>query len=298
MEYIIEYENGGSIDVKHLVRANSFLRIRVKISYKKNITIDDLPSVSSSLSLGFILNLEQSDDNATDVVTGGFLQDDIVQSGGVYYVGVTNSYFNDYSSAQETYVEEETMPMTIKDGDVYIYGNYEYRYNRYNASTYWAKNSKDVDGWGVRCINNVADPGPILESINGAPVLIAQYAFYNCTNLTTAPILPDGIINIMYLFRKCSSLKTYAGSVDPDGDFSNYPIPSGVTVFSNVFNGCSNLVVAPKIPKNVTTISGAFKDCNKLLSVYFPCSIPSTTIPNDYPSSVNTARYHYEGCGH
>ena len=60
--------------------------------------------------------------------------------------------------------------------------------------------------------------------------------FYNCRSMVSAPEIPQGVTKItLYsgkignyagIFRECASLKTYAGSRDPDGDFSNFTTES------------------------------------------------------------------------
>ena len=70
------------------------------------------------------------------------------------------------------------------------------------------------------------------------------------------------------MFSGCTSLKTYAGSTDSDGDFSNYTIPSGVTNMRLTFGMCQLLNTAPVIPNSVTWIGRfAFINCTNLKSV-------------------------------
>ena len=46
LNYIIEYENGEEIVSKQLVNNESFLRLKVRVEYKSDITAFDLPTVS------------------------------------------------------------------------------------------------------------------------------------------------------------------------------------------------------------------------------------------------------------
>ena len=82
--------------------------------------------------------------------------------------------------------------------------------------------------------------------------------FQDCTSLTTAPVLPDGLITMNSVFKNCSSLKTYAGSTDADGDFSGYVIPETVTNMFSTFYSCWPLQKAPIIPHSVTDMSYTF----------------------------------------
>ena len=75
--------------------------------------------------------------------------------------------------------------------------------------------------------------------------------FYNCTSLTTAPDLSNCIqlTDIKQTFYSCKNLKTYVGSTDSDGDFSNYVIPSSVTNMKYAFLSCNSIT---KLPANYT----------------------------------------------
>ena len=117
---------------------------------------------------------------------------------------------------------------------------------------------------------------------------IWQYAFYQCSNLTSIT-LKDGITRIMssafgfctnlvsmtlpegitligeYLFSGCSSLTSVS-------------LPSTITkIDEGAFSGCSSLA-SITIPRKVTNIGGrAFDGCKQLSSVTCLASVPSTT---------------------
>ena len=88
--------------------------------------------------------------------------------------------------------------------------------------------------------------------------------FQRCTSLVTAPTIPANVTNMQSTFFNCESLNTYAGSTDPDGDFSNFKIPDGVTNMNGTFNFCQLLVTAPTIPDSVTSMMSTFDCCNSL----------------------------------
>ena len=67
INYIVEYENGQSVSTKQLVSKNSFVRLKVKVEYRKDISVIDLPSSSESLNLSFKVNYVQSDDSDENI---------------------------------------------------------------------------------------------------------------------------------------------------------------------------------------------------------------------------------------
>ena len=71
LNYIIEYQNGESINTKQLVAKNSFVRLKVRVEYRKDITASDLPTTSETLNLAFTVNYVQSDGTASSVADNG-----------------------------------------------------------------------------------------------------------------------------------------------------------------------------------------------------------------------------------
>ena len=71
LNYIIEYQNGESINTKQLVAKNSFVRLKVRVEYRKDITASDLPTTSETLNLSFTVNYVQSDGTASSVADNG-----------------------------------------------------------------------------------------------------------------------------------------------------------------------------------------------------------------------------------
>jgi hypothetical protein len=105
--------------------------------------------------------------------------ENVIPKGGTYYVGVTSTELGNYGGATHVYRAGQQFPETVKDGDVYVYGDYEYRYNmsvskRTSSGAYvsfpeyfWLSNN-NLNKWGVRILDrNKEKYGVILESVNG-----------------------------------------------------------------------------------------------------------------------------------
>ena len=71
LNYIIEYQNGESISTKQLVSKESFVRLKVRVEYRKDITASDLPTTLETLNLAFTVNYVQSDDTGSSVTDNG-----------------------------------------------------------------------------------------------------------------------------------------------------------------------------------------------------------------------------------
>ena len=73
LNYIIEYQNGESINTKQLVAKNSFVRLKVRVEFRKDITASDLPTTSETLNLAFTINYVQSDGTGSSVTNDGMV---------------------------------------------------------------------------------------------------------------------------------------------------------------------------------------------------------------------------------
>ena len=85
-------------------------------------------------------------------------------------------------------------------------------------------------------------------------------------------------------FSGCDNLKTYVGSTDAIGDFSNYVIPAGVLGMANMFDDCVLLKIPPQIPETVTDLGKTFYGCTSL-----------TTAP-EIPKNVNDMYQTFYNC--
>ena len=68
LNYIVEYQNGESINTKQLVEANSYVRLKVKLEYRKDLVASDLPATSETLNLAFSVNYVQASEEGTSNV--------------------------------------------------------------------------------------------------------------------------------------------------------------------------------------------------------------------------------------
>lgn len=81
------------------------------------------------------------------------------------------------------------------------------------------------------------------------PVISAEEAFYGCSNLIQAPILPDSITNMTRAFYNCTNLI----SIDR--------IPLSVENMTYCFRGCEKLKYIRDALHNVVNLTGCFDGC-------------------------------------
>ena len=157
-----------------------------------------------------------------------------------------------------------------EDGTLTISGSGEMKdYTDSSDVPWWFKNNK--------ILSAVVEPGA---------TSICNYAFYDCSNLTSVTI-PEGVTSIGEdAFYKCSNLisVTIPGSVTSIGSaafsgcssLTSVKIPEGVdNIGTRTFYGCSSLT-SVAIPKGVTSIGNlAFDNCSSLSSVTIPNGVTS-----------------------
>ena len=124
--------------------------------------------------------------------------------------------------------------------------------------------------------------------------------FYNCSSLTTIPLLDtSNVIDMSSMFSGCFSLTTI-----PQLDTSN------VTNMNSMFRGCSKLTTIPQLDtSNVTNMSSMFDSCFSLTTIsqldtsnvtnmnqmFYNCS-KLTTIPQLDTSNVTNMVRMFTNC--
>lgn len=141
-------------------------------------------------------------------------------------------------------------------------------------------------------------------SIPSSVTKIGDYAFYNCTNLTSIE-LPSGVTEIGdYAFYNCTNLSslTLPSGVKEIGfsafqgckSLTSVTIPSGVKYISSfTFRDCESLRFI-NLPSDLKYIGEeAFSKCTGLTSIYAfmekPCEIDETTFENE--TIINATLY-------
>ncbi|MBP3550034.1 MAG: leucine-rich repeat protein [Alistipes sp.] len=117
--------------------------------------------------------------------------------------------------------------------------------------------------FGAILISNTYEDGQGILTFDDTVTSIGEWAFYNCTSLTSVTI-PDSVTSIGGgAFAYCTSL-------------TSITIPDSVTLIGDyAFRGCNSLT-SVTIPDSVTSIGeDAFWDCTSLTSVTIPNSVTS-----------------------
>ncbi len=139
-----------------------------------------------------------------------------IPAGATYYSAKTG----------ETLSEGNQYP-EVTSGDIFTYGDYEYRYNMgwHIGPRDWVS-YPNQNGWGVRVIDKTKSSyGAVLSGVNGKVVNTMMHTYFECTSLVTAPIIPDTANDIQYLFGGCTALK------------GNVTIDANPTVYTGCFTG-------------------------------------------------------------
>lgn len=140
------------------------------------------------------------------------------------------------------------------------------------------------NGYAIIRIGNCTDTDIIIPSeYKGKPVtVIREYAFYECTNITSITI-PNSVTNIRdSAFGYCSSLTSIL-------------IPNSVTsIESFVFRHCVSLT-SIEIPNSVESIkNGAFHSCTNLTNITIPNSVISID-SNTFYNCTNLTSITFDG---
>lgn len=182
----------------------------------------------------------------------------VIPDGAKYTIEATNTVLEGNGT--------NTFPDIPATKDTYEEGDYKYTYNSgFDVGTGMDYGSE----WSVAVKDKTkTEYREILSEIAGKPVDYMQYTFQNCTFLTTAPVIPSSVTNMIGTFSGCTSLTTAP------------TIPSSVINMGGTFSGCTSLTTAPVIPSSVTSMGGTFLRCTALTT--------APAIPNGVTSMANT----------
>jgi hypothetical protein len=223
--------------------------ITLKESYlsaltKGNYTISILSNSMTARATFAVTEVEEAPANDPLVHNG------VIPEGGIYYVGSTSTTLGDYTGYSEKYIAGNNFPETVINGDIYVYGDYEYRYNYiydgYAIFNYpWIENA-NINGWSARVLDKTKEYyGDILKTIANKDVTTLYKTFAECPNIVSSPQIPNTVTNLN---------NTFTGS----GLTTAPIIPINVTSMDSTFRECQKLTTAPTIPENVTNINGLF----------------------------------------
>ena len=143
--------------------------------------------------------------------------------------------------------------ITIPDSVTRIGSSAFYNTGIYNDSTYWENDVLYIGNYLIEAKTTISGN----YTIKTGTKVLADYAFYDCTGLTSITI-PDSVTSIDYrAFYGCTGL-------------TSITIPDSVTSIGDwVFEGCTGLTNVT-IPDSVKSIGdSAFKYCTSLKDVYY-----------------------------
>ena len=272
----------------------------------------------------FGITVKDQEMGSTNSASKEELPNEIIPEGGTYLANWVYDKTT-HTSSYTVLTAGNEFPKPQK-GDMYIYGEYEYCYG-YTPDGYladWPQEIKSImqnggledyviDGWGVRFVGSSQAPEPIIDSINHIAItnLDGTYAFTNievaptipktitsmistyaeCRELTTAPVLTEGIEKMCGTFMYCERL-----TLPPE-------IPSSVKDMSNAFFGCWSMEKLPTLHKGVEILDGTFAYCTGLLIEGYDGAITSTQNSHEYidfsyykiPSTVTSMVHTFKG---
>ena len=198
-------------------------------------------------------NIKTEQSNWDDKLNNTLTHTGIIPATGLYIKGTTqtyntgkkictNLYLINYETATE-YKEGEKFP-TPERGDVYIYGQYAYVFQKEFNEGSWL----NMDyGWSVLCTNSsIEKPDSVLESINNKPITHLQSTFENNSKLIEMPKIPKTVISLKRAFCSCSKLTTAS------------EIPKNVINMYATFVNCTSLTGKIEINANPTSYDNCF----------------------------------------
>ena len=173
------------------------------------------------------------------------------------------SYYGYVNPETREAIWYDTMPEQVSNNDLYLSGDYEYLYIA-DRGGWWVQLAA---GYGLCGVNeefpmtdrNQTSYGPILESINGAPIIDIGGTFYNCTLLEVAPVIPTGVVGMIQAFMGCESLVKAP------------IIPGNVKQIDYAFSGCISLAGNVEVNANLTSCVCCFYDTVHPITITGSC---------------------------
>lgn len=176
-------------------------------------------------------------------------------------------------------------------GDVYVYGDYEYRYNMGFMLLAWysIENADFGDmgypGWGVmRLDNKKTSYEPVIANINNVDVTVMLFTYAGCSSMTESPIIPNTIQCMWSTYYNCKGL-----TVTP-------VLPNGVGYFKQIFYGCTALTTAPTIPASAEVLKSIFWKCTNLKTYVGSQEADGYFLNYVIPSKVMSISCMFEEC--
>lgn len=211
-------------------------------------------------------DLEEVDAEWIDL-TNGYVQETIIPENGTYYIGSSSTTLGEYTGATKILESGKNFP-SPQTGDIFVYGDYEYRYNQYYEYGSYITD-ENQNGWSVKVRSIYKEKyDEILKSIKGYPIVSMHSTFYYCVYLIDdgIPEIPNTVKDLSLAFRDC-------------GKITKVPqIPSNVVNLARTFESCVSLATTPDISRctKLVNLSQAFMNC------------PSLTVAPTIPNSVKT----------
>ena len=146
LNYIVEYQNGEAISNKQLVEKDSFVRLKVKVEFRNDISASDLPTTSETLNLSFQINYIQSDESSS-----------IVPNNGVKLIKIINGDYDTVGS--EICIDKECFYVISSDNNnVSMISKYNlYVGGEYDGTTWTEYNEEKTGLQNVNMIGQTAD---------------------------------------------------------------------------------------------------------------------------------------------
>ena len=122
LNYTIEYQSGDTINSKQLVESNSYVRLKVVVEYRSDITEFDLPTTTQNLNLGFTVCYVQADDTGSVVLNNG-LKTSRIKAFTTSWDEMTGLSL--YDALKNKHSEEDLTYTFFVDYNDYVVSNYD-----------------------------------------------------------------------------------------------------------------------------------------------------------------------------